>query len=186
MPYYPPSVRRAAEAAGLSVEEFVAAQKAAAAPRELGPVPRHAPRRARSRSSSGRRTAVAKGRRGLSVRHHNRRVRISNGGHGVNELHPRQVDPFDEGDNYRSANFRLMRPVVPMTNFSEFDQRKRRKTLRNVMDRRAGMEGKAGRNMSAINAALADLSARASLNAANAVAIASIGERLYDIIDSNT
>jgi hypothetical protein len=94
------------------------------------------------------------------------------------------VDPFDDDVNLRSANYRLARPVVPITNFAAFDQRKRRKTLRNVMDRREGMEV-GGKNMAAINAALADLSARASLNAANAVAIASIRERLYDIIDSN-
>ena len=179
MPYVPPSVRRAAEAAGISVDEYLARQKAAAAPRELGSVRRSEPRKSRSSSNRRRRSAMAKGTKGRSVRHHDRRVRINANGSGVNELHPRQVDPFDD-----DANYRLARPVVPITNFAAFDQRKRRKTLRNVMDRRGGMEV-AGKNMAAINAALADLSARTSLNAANAVAIASLRERLYDIIDSN-
>jgi hypothetical protein len=40
--------------------------------------------------------------------------------------------------------------------------------------------------MDSVNAALADLSARAALNAANAMAIAAIGERLYEIMETNS
>jgi len=177
MPYVPPSVRRAAEAAGLGVEEYLAQQKAAAAPRELGEVRRHSPRRTRSSSNRRRRTVVAKGRRGLSVRLQGRRVRI-NGGVGVNELHPRHVEPFEEGDNYRSANYRVAggRPLASQDDIEAVHQRQRRKSLMNVMDRRIAR----GEVAAEIDAALASLSARGSLNAANSLAIAALRDRLMD------
>ena len=195
MPFVPSVVKRAAVAAGFpdTQEGYAAYQaelKAAAAPRELGELPRHGPRQTRTSSNRRRRSALASagGRpRGLSVRHHGRRLRINmNTGVGVNEIHPRHVSPLDEANV--GAAYRLHRGSAPIAAagaaaFEAIDQKRRRKTLKNVMNRRAGLGEKEG--LANINAALADLSARASLNAANSMAIAALGERLYELMESN-
>ena len=191
MPFVPSIVKRAAVAAGFpdtqeGYEAYQAAMKAAAAPRELGELPRHAPRQTRTSSNRRRRSAVGGRPRGLSVRHHGRRLRINmNTGVGVNEIHPRHVSPLDEANV--GAAYRLHRgstPVAGADGFLAIDQKRRRKTLRNVMNRRAGLGEKEG--LANINAALADLSARASLNAANSMAIAALGERLYELMETNS
>jgi hypothetical protein len=108
-----------------------------------------------------------------------------NTGVGVNEIHPRHVSPLDEANV--GAAYRLHRGSTPVANaaaFTAIDQKRRRKTLRNVMNRRAGLGEKEG--LANINAALADLSARASLNAANSMAIAALGERLYELMETNS
>lgn len=190
--YVPPHIRRAAAAAGISVnayKERMAVEAEARKPRNLGIVAVREPRRPRSSSERRRRSVRASGRgaAGRSVRQSGRRIRINmNTGAGVNEEHSRHAEPFETGDNLRSANYRISRPPISLTTpeaFAAVDQKRRRKTLKNVMDRRANLGEREG--VAAINAALADLSARASLNAANALAIASIGERLYDMMDSN-
>jgi len=194
MPFVPSVVKRAAVAAGFPDTQegyaaYQAAMKAAAAPRDLGELPRHGPRQTRSSSNRRRRGALASpgGRpRGLSVRHHGRRVRINmNTGVGINEIHPRHVSPLDEANV--GAAYRLHRGSTPITNAAGFlaiDQKRRRKTLRNVMDRRATLGDKEG--LANINAALSDLSARAALNAANSMAIAALGERLYELMETNS
>jgi hypothetical protein len=108
-----------------------------------------------------------------------------NTGVGINEIHPRHVSPLDEANV--GAAYRLHRGSTPITNAAGFlaiDQKRRRKTLRNVMDRRATLGDKEG--LANINAALADLSARAALNAANSMAIAALGERLYELMETNS
>jgi len=191
MPFVPSVVKRAAVAAGFpdTQEGYAAYQaemKAAAAPRELGELPRHVPRQTRTSSNRRRRGAAGGRPRGLSVRHHGRRLRINmNTGVGVNEIHPRHVSPLDEANV--GAAYRLHRgstPVAGAAGFLAIDQKRRRKTLRNVMNRRAGLGDKEG--LANINAALADLSARASLNAANSMAIAALGERLYELMETNS
>jgi CRISPR/Cas system CSM-associated protein Csm2 small subunit len=115
---------------------------------------------------------------------------------GVDEIHPLRVDPLHE-ENLGAA-YRLHRARLPLANamyergvnaaanarFATVDQKRRRKTLGNVTRRRANLGERA--DMDSVNAALADLSARAALNAANAMAIAAIGERLYEIMETNS
>ena len=109
-----------------------------------------------------------------------------NTGHGVNEVHPPHVEP-NEVHNTRSAAYRVERHSPALANavaMEAYAQRIRRKTLANVMATRTEVVGGNAATLAAINAALADLSARAALNASNAVAIASIGQQLKDLLDS--
>lgn len=171
------------------VAQKKAANAAAAAPLVVEAVPRYSPRHTRSSSNRRRRSAMAgaRGRAGRRVTQANRRRLITNGDDvtGVDEIHPLRVDPLHE-ENLGAA-YRLHRARMPLANaaaFAAVDQKRRRKTLGNVARRRANLGEKAG--LESVNAALADLSARASLNAANAMAIAAIGERLYEIMESNS
>lgn len=198
MPYVPPHIRRAAAEAGVTVEEFLAAKAAANAeeaerrrPRNVGIVARHEPGGegaggvgggiARRHSSSSNRR-----RRTRRIQHSGRRVRVNlNTGHGVNEVHPPHVEP-NEVHNTRGAAYRVERHSPALANAAAMEayaQRIRRKTLANVMATRAEVVGGNAATLAAINAALSDLSARAALNASNAVAIASIGQQLKDLLD---
>ena len=180
------------------IDAWVAQKKAAnaatMAPRVLEAVPRYEPRhRTSERSAIARAGAGAR-----RVTHANRRRLITNGDEitGVDEIHPLRVDPLHE-ENLGAA-YRLHRARLPLANamyergvnaaanarFATVDQKRRRKTLGNVTRRRANLGERA--DMDSVNAALADLSARAALNAANAMAIAAIGERLYEIMETNS
>jgi len=202
MPYHPPHLKRAAIEAGATtaaeIDAWVALKKAAnaeaAAPRVLEAVPRYVPRHTRSSSNRRRRPALRRAGAGAGagdkrVTYANRRRHIrfvKNSNHeevaGVDEIHPQYVDPLHE-ENIGAA-YRLHRSPMPVVNAEAVNQKRRRKTLGNVARHRANIGERAG--LESVNAALADLSARASLNAANAMAIAAIGERLYEIMESNS
>lgn len=194
MPYIPPHIRRAAAEAGVTVEEYLAAKAVANAeeaerrrPRNLGVMARHEPGggggggTARRHSSSSNRR-----RRTRRIQHSGRRIRVNlNTGHGVNEVHPPKVEP-DETHNTRGAEYRVERRSPALANAAAMEayaQRIRRKTLANVMATRAEVADGNAATLAALNAALADLSARAALNASNAVAIASIGQQLKELLD---
>jgi hypothetical protein len=173
--YVPPVVRRAAAAAGVSVEEYRAQLAAAEAPRNLGVLAPAAPRKTRTSSDRRRKGAMRKSgaKTAKTVRIVGRRVRIhQNTGAGVDEVHPRHVDPYEE-DDLRSSPYRMRRAPTPVPNIHAFHQRQRRKTLTNVRNRMA--------NVHVIDAMLEDLSARNSLSAEDAMAIAAIRDRLHDI-----
>ena len=164
------------------VAQKKAANAAAMAPRVLETVPRYEPRH---RTSSNRRRRSVGNRRGRRVTQTNRRRLITDGDDvtGVDEIHPLRVDPLHE-ENLGAA-YRLHRARLPLANamyergvnaaantrFATVDQKRRRKTLGNVTRRRANLGERADMD---------------SVNAANAMAIAAIGERLYEIMETNS
>jgi hypothetical protein len=177
--YVPPAVRRAAAAAGVSVEEYRARLAAEVAPRNLGILAPVAYRKTRSSSDRRRKGALRRSgaKAAKTVRFAGRRVRIhQNTGAGVDEVHPRHVDPYEEGD-LRSSPYRLRRAPTPVPNIHAFHQRQRRKTLANVTAGRAANV----HAMDDIDAMLEDLSARSTLSAEDAMAIVAIRARLHDL-----
>ena len=169
----------------MTVDDYKAHLAAAKAPRELGAVPRHEPRRTRTSSNRRRRPAMAKGRGagGRAVTHRNRRVRIAEGV-GVDEIHPGRVDPFEEGGNLRGPAYRNAHERRPMAAINGFYNKKLREALARVVELRASLGDRRG--LTEIDAELYALSQRPSLRLHEAEAILSIKNRLYDIIDSNT
>jgi len=180
--YVPPHVRRGAAERGITVEEYkamlnaeAAEAKAARAPRNVGAVPRHNPGGSRGRSAM----ASGRGAAGRSVRVHGRRLRTNmNAWTGVNEVHTAHVEPYEVGDNLRTANYRLHKPSVAVTNFAAFAQKKRRATLSKILAKRKG------KRLTYRNAAvLGRLATLPELTSENARRIASIGERIDELDD---
>lgn len=205
MPYVPPHIRRAAAEAGVSVEEYMAAkaaanaaEAAARAPRNVGAVARYEPgggggagaaaAAARHHTSSSDRRRKAR-----RVTVGSRRLRVNlNTGLGIDEEHGAAVEP-NAYYNTRGASYRVTRrsPAINVANaaaVNAYAQRTRRKTLAGVMANRgnANAAGVSAEKLTAINAALADLADRASLNASNAMAIAAIGEQLRALMEASS
>ena len=201
MSYIPPRVRRAAEAAGKTVEEYMeeqaaisAAAAAEAMPRNVGMVTRHSPRDADSVAAAAPSALPRRNRRSSSVARRRRRrvtmkgrhLRVNlNTGLGVNAVHHARVEP-DDYMNMRTDTYRVTRRSPAVANVNVHAQRVRRRTLGTVMQNRATVgERVPAESLLAINAALKDLETRAALNASNAMAIASIGEQLKDLMDAS-
>lgn len=190
-----------------SMAAAAAAEAAARAPHEMGLVARHALRRRTSSGEAG--AGGGAGRKAATRRHHtssserrrrgrrvtmaNRRLRVNlNTGLGFAEIHPSPVEPGSD-ENTRGAAYRLKRrsPAINVTNAAAVEayaQRTRRKTLDGVMGARANATeaGVRAAKLTAINAALADLAERASLNASNAMAIEAIGEQLRALLEASS
>jgi len=207
MSYLPPSVRAELAAAmaadpTMTRERFLeeraaraAAEAAARAPRNVGAVARYEPGAAAARPAVRRRHTSSSNRRRRARRLTvaKRRLRVNlNTGHGVDEEHAAAVEPT-EYHNTRGASYRVARrsPAVNVSNAAAVEayaQRTRRKTFESVLAARgnAGEAGVRAEKLTAINAALADLSSRASLNASNAMAIAAIGEQLRALMEASS
>lgn len=174
-----------------------AAEAAARAPHEVGAVAVHAPRAgagAGSRATRRNHTSSSQRRRkARRVTMANRRLRVNlNTGLGFAEIHPSPVEP-GSNENTRGAAYRLKRrsPAINVANAAAVEayaQRTRRKSFDSVITARgnANAAGVRAEKLTAINAALADLSTRASLNASNAMAIAAIGEQLHALMEASS
>lgn len=201
MSYLPPSVRAelaAAMAANATMtrERFLeeraarkAAEEAARAPRNVGAVHRYEPGGAAAGPGGiarARRSSSVRRRRARRVTMGPRRLRVNlNTGAGVNEEHQPAVEPT-EYHNTRGASYRVTRKSPALANARAIDkyaELTRKKALARVMANRAEATSVNAAKLLAINAALADLDSRASLNASNAMAIAAIGEHLRELME---